>query len=98
MNGRPIDLLAADGLDQLALDERRQDAAAARDAANLGDFRRGDGLLVGDDRQRLERLHRELLRRPLVEQLAHPVVQLGARDDLEAARDLDDLQAARAAS
>ena len=55
----------------------------------------GDRLLVGDHRQRLERLHRQLLRRPLVEQLAHPLVQLGARDDLVAAGDLDELQAAR---
>ena len=89
-------LLAADGLDQLALDQRRQHAAAAADAADLGDLRRRDRLLVGDDRQRLERLHRQLLRRPLVEQLAHPFVQLGPRHDLVAARDLDDLQAARA--
>ena len=57
---------------------------------------RRDRLLVGDHRERLERLHRQLLRRPLVEQLAHPLVQLRARHDLVAAGDLDDLQAARA--
>src|SRR5262249_37264645 len=40
-----------------------------------------------------ERLHRQLRRRPLVEQLAHPFVQLGFRRDLETPGDLDDLQA-----
>ena len=92
---RPADhLLAADGLDQPALDQRRQDAAAAADAADLGDLGGGDRLLVGDDRQRLERLHRELLRGPVVEQLAHPLVQLGPGHDLIAAGDFDHLQAA----
>ena len=37
------DLLAADGLDQLPLDERRQHAAAAADAADLGDL----GAVIG---------------------------------------------------
>ena len=87
-------LLAADGLDQMPLDERRQDAAAAAHAADLGDLRRGDRLLVGDDGERFERLHRQLLRRALVEQLAHPFVELGARHHLVAPRDLDDLQPA----
>ena len=92
---RPADdRLAADGLDQLALDQRRQHAGAAADAANLGDLRRRDRLLVGDHRERLERLHRQLLRGPLVEQLSHPLVQLGPRRDLVAARHLDDLQPA----
>ena len=37
---RPADdLLAADGLDQIALDERGQHAAAAGHAADLGDLR-----------------------------------------------------------
>ena len=53
---------------------------------------RGDRLLVGDDRQRLEPLHGQLLRRALVKQPAHPLVQLRPRDDLIAAGDLDDLQ------
>ena len=55
----------------------------------------GDRLLVGDDRQRLERLHRQLLRRALVEQPAHPLVQVRPRDDLIAAGHLDQLQPAR---
>ena len=74
--------------------ERGQHAAAAADAANLGNLGRRDRLLVGDDRQRLERLHRQLLRRALVKQLADPLVQLGTRHDLVAARDLDELQTA----
>ena len=57
------------------------------------DLERRDRLLVGDDRQRLEPLHRQLLRRALVEQPAHPLVQLGARDDLIAASHFDQLQA-----
>jgi len=89
------DLLPADGLDQFALAERREDAAAARDAADVGDLRRRDRLLVGDDGQRLERLQRQLLRRTLVEQLANPLIQVGPGDNLKAARNLDDLQPAR---
>jgi hypothetical protein len=50
-------------------------------------------LLVGDDRERFERLHRQLGRRALVEQLADPLVQLGFRRDLVAPGNFDDLQA-----
>jgi hypothetical protein len=64
--------------------------------ADLGDFRRRHRLLVGDHGERLERLHRQLRRGALVEQLAHPLVELGLRRDLEPAGDLHNLQAARA--
>ena len=91
---RPADdLLAADDLDQMAFEQRVQHAGGV-DAADLADLERRDRLLVGDDGQRLERLHGELLRRPLVEQAPHPFVQIGARDDLVAAGHLDELQAA----
>ena len=64
-------------------------------AADFGDLRRRHRLLVGDDGQRLERLDRQPLRGALVEQPPHPFVQLGTRDDLIAAGDFDQLQAAR---
>src|SRR5207248_7323864 len=86
------DVLAADDLDQMPLEQRRQHARRV-DAADLADLERGDRLLVGDDRERFQTLNGELLRRALVEQSAHPLVQLGARDDLVAAGDLDHLQA-----
>ena len=86
-------LLAADDLDQMPFDQRAEHAGRV-DAANLGNLRRGHRLLVGDHRQRLERRHRQLLRRPLVEQAAHPLVELGARHDLIAAGDLDERQSA----
>ena len=69
---------------------------AAVDAANFGDLERRDRLPVGDHRERLERLHRQLLRRALVEQAPHPLVQVRSRDDLVAAGHFDQLQAARA--
>ena len=95
-NGRPTTCLRPAILIEVALEQRGEHAGRVH-AANLGDLRRRDRLLVGDDRQRLERLHRQLLRRPLVEQSPDPLVQLGARDDLVAAGDLDELQAARGA-
>ncbi len=54
----------------------------------------GNRLLVGDHRQRFERLHRQLLRAALVEQPAHPFVQIGAGDDLIAAGHFHELQSA----
>src|SRR5207247_648827 len=87
-------LLASDRLDQFPLDERREHAVAAADAADLRNLGGRHRLLVRDHRERLERLHRQLLRRPLVEQLADPLVQLRTRDDLIAAGDLHELQAA----
>jgi hypothetical protein len=63
------------------------------DASNLADFERRDRLLVGNDRQRFQRLHGQLLRRPFVKQAPHPFVQLGAGHDLVTARYLDELQA-----
>ena len=90
---RPADdRLAADHLHQLAADQRVEHARRV-DAADLGDLGRRHRLAVGDDRQRLERRHRQLLRRALVEQAPHVLVQLGPRDDLVAAGDFDQLQA-----
>ena len=77
MNGRPTTCFRPTVLISFRSMSVGEHAAAAADAADLGNLRRGDRLLVGDDRQRLERLHRQLLRRPLVKQLADPLVQLG---------------------
>ena len=55
---RPADdLLAADDLDQVPLEQRVEHARRV-DAADLGDLDRGDRLLVGDDRERFERTAR----------------------------------------
>ena len=89
------DLLAADDLHQLAIEQRVEHAGGGADASNLGDLARRDRLLVGNHRQRLERLHRQLRGRALLEQAAHPFVELRTRDDLEPARDLHQLQAVR---
>ena len=95
---RPADdLLAADDLDQVPLEQRVQHAGGV-DAADLGDLERGNRLPVGDHRERFERLDRQLLRRPLVEQAPDPFVQVRPRDDLVAAGDLHQLQSARRAS
>ena len=94
---RPADdLLSTADLHQTALQQRADDAGGI-DAADLGDLHRGHRLLVGNHRQRFERLHRQLLRRPLVEQAADPLVQLRPRDNLIATGHFDQLQAARAA-
>ena len=77
----------------MALEQRREHPGRV-DAANLADLRGRDRLLVGDDRQRFERLHGQLLRRPLVKQAADPLVKLGPRRDLIAAGDLGQVQAA----
>ena len=81
------DLLAAHDADEALLEERLHDAARL-DAAQLDDLGQGDRLLVGDHGERLEGLDREPGRRARVEQLADPVVVLGARGDLVAAGDL----------
>ena len=78
----------------MALQQRREHAGGI-DPSHLGDLERGGWLLVGNDRQRFERLHRELLRGPLVEQPPHPLVQLRLRDDLISAGHFDQLQPAR---
>ena len=61
-DGAANDFLASGGGDQ-ALFEQRLDDATDIDAANLVDFGHGDGLLVGDDGERLQRGHGEAKRR-----------------------------------
>ena len=46
---------------------------------------------VVDFDERLERGDRQLLCRPFMEEAAHPLVELGARDDLVAAGDFGDV-------
>ncbi len=58
-DGAADDLLAAGGGDELAGEQRAEDAGGV-DAADLGDFRGGDGLLVGDDGEGFEGLEGEL--------------------------------------
>ena len=58
-DGAADDLLAAGGGDELAGEERAEDAGGV-DAADLGDFGGGDGLLVGDDGEGFEGLEGEL--------------------------------------
>ncbi len=53
------DLLAAGGGDELAGEQRAEDAGGV-DAADLGDLGGGDGLLVGDDGEGFEGLEGEL--------------------------------------
>jgi hypothetical protein len=94
MKGRPDHVLAADDLDQVALQQRREHARVFT-PANLADLERRDRLTVGDHRQGLQTRHGQLLRRAFVEQAAHPLVQFGARDDLEPAGHLHQLQPGR---
>ena len=65
------------------------------DAADVGDLGPGDRLTVGNHGQRLERLHRQLLRAALVEQPPHPFVEIRPGDDLIATGHLHQLQPAR---
>ena len=60
MNGRPTTCLRPTVLIRRRSTRVDEDAAAAGDAADLGDLGGGDRLLVGNDRERLERLHRQL--------------------------------------
>ena len=61
-DGAADDFFASGGGDQLFV-EKRVDDAGSVDAANFLNFGSGDGLLVGDDRESLERRHRETKRR-----------------------------------
>ena len=61
-NGAANDLFATGRGDELAGNERAENAGRI-DAANFIDFRSGDGLLVGNHGQRLERGQGELQRR-----------------------------------
>src|SRR5438270_4936342 len=52
------DVFATGGGDELAIDERAEDAGCV-DAADLADLGRGDRLLVGDDGEGFQRRQRE---------------------------------------
>ena len=84
-------VLAADDLDQVPLEQRRQHARGV-DAADLADLERGDRLLVGDHRQRLEAGDGELRRRRSWNSRRTQSLQLGPRDDLVAAGHFHHLQ------
>src|SRR6185437_13002798 len=88
------DFLAARGGDE-ALFEKRLDDAADIDAADFVDFGRGDGLLIGDDGERLERRHREANGRlKAFDEFADDVVVLGLGVQLPAAGNFADFDAA----
>src|SRR5216683_5869712 len=93
-DGAADDLFAARRGDELAGHQRAEDAARV-DAADLGDLGGGDGLLVGDDSEGLERLQGELQRRLQgLDEAADGVVVLGLGREAVAASDLADLEAA----
>ena len=93
-DGAADDLLAAGGGDELARQERAEHAGGV-DATNLGDLGGGDGLLVGDDGERLEGLQGELQRGlEALDEAADGIVVLGLGAQAEAAGDLADLEAA----
>jgi hypothetical protein len=93
-NGPADDRLAAGGGDQLAGQQRTEDAGRIH-AANLVDFGRGDRLLVGDDGQGFQRRQRELERRlQALDKEPHRVVALGLGGHAVAAGDLANLDAA----
>jgi hypothetical protein len=91
--GPADDLLAADDLDEMPLEQCIQHARSI-DSAHVADLEGSDGLLVSDHRERFQRLHGQLLRAPFVEEAPHPIVQIGPRDDLEATGDLHQLEPA----
>ena len=80
-------------LDETALEQSSQRPGRVH-PANLGDLRCGRGLTIGNHRQRLESLYRQSLRRAVMKQPTHPLIQLGPSDDLVATRDLNELEAA----
>src|SRR5579859_2588416 len=84
------DVLAAGGGDELAVEQRLEHARALH-AADLEDFWGGDGLLIGDDRQGLERRQRKLQQRAeALDELANALVVLGFGGHLVAARHFAD--------
>ena len=93
-NGPSDDGLASGGGDQLAVQQRGDDAARIH-AANLADLGHGDRLLVGDHGQSLERRQREPNRRlQALGEIADHVMLLGLGGHAISARDLANLDAA----
>ena len=93
LHGPSDDLLASGGGDEFAIEQRAQDAGRL-DAANVGDLRAGDGLLVGDDGKGLKGGKRETNRRlETFGEGAHHVMMLGLGGHAESARDLTNLDA-----
>src|SRR5216117_1590383 len=89
----PRSVLAARDPDETPLEQALEHGLGvhAADRVHLG---ARDRLLVGDDRQRLERGPREPLLRPRPRETDEPGLELGARDHAVAAADVDDLEAA----
>jgi hypothetical protein len=88
------DVFASGGGDELAIDERAEDAGCV-DAADLADLGRGDRLLVGDDGEGFQRRQREPDGRlQALGEGAHRVVMLGLGGHAEAVGDVADLHAA----
>src|SRR5580765_3358316 len=88
------DFFAAGSGDQ-ALVEQRGENAGRVDAANFGNFRTGDGLLVGDDRESFKSGHGEAQRwAKALDEAAHDVVMLRLGVHLVAAGNGADLDAA----
>src|SRR5215207_11664904 len=85
---RAADRLLAPLGDDEALVQQRLDGRGGLDAAYLEDLGDGDGLLVGDDGERLQRGERELGARLRLEVGADVLVVFGARGELPAARHL----------
>ncbi len=93
-DGAADDLLAACRGDELAGHQGAENAAGV-DAADLGDLRRGNGLLVGDDGEGFERLQGELQGRlERFDEAADGVVVLGLGGEAVTAGDLANLEAA----
>ena len=87
-------LAMADDADPVALLQRAHDRRADRHAADLLDLAARDRLPVSDQRQRLQQRAR-VARRTLLPQARHDVGEARAHLHAPAARDLDQLDAAR---
>src|SRR5213082_1227223 len=87
-------VFASGGGDELAIDERAEDAGCV-DAADLADLGRSDRLLVGDDGEGFQGRQREPDGRlQALGEGAHRVVMLGLGGHAEAVGDVADLHAA----
>ena len=87
-------LAMADDANPVALLQRAHDRRADRHAADLFDLAARDRLAIGDQRQRLQQRAR-IARRTLLPQARHDVGAARTNLDAPAARDLDQLDAAR---